>query len=63
MVLIIYRDNMSKQLTYIRHWIKLEAMYLDYFNNFLTLQAFSDHYGITKSSAGRIVRAMKNKGI
>lgn len=28
-----------------------EAMYLDWFNNFLTVQCFADYYGMTRQEA------------
>lgn len=34
---------------------KIKEMYLDYFNNFLTVDGFADHYRITPSSASRII--------
>ena len=33
-----------------------EDMYLDYVNNFLTLEAFAEYYGINKTSARRIIK-------
>lgn len=33
----------------------LEAMYLDYANNFLTVKAFADHYGISEELAKAII--------
>jgi hypothetical protein len=33
----------------------LETMYLDYVNNFLTVGAFADHYGISKELATTII--------
>ena len=31
-------------------------IYLDYVNNFLSIQAFADHYGITEAEAAEIVK-------
>jgi hypothetical protein len=45
----------------------LEALYLDYLNNFLTVSAFADHYGMSDSQAeiildtGRQILNLKNK--
>ena len=33
----------------------LENMYLDYFNNFLTVEAIAEHYGITENVALKII--------
>ena len=33
----------------------LEAMYLDYVNNFLTVGAFAEHYGISEELATAII--------
>jgi hypothetical protein len=33
----------------------LNKMYVDYFNNFLTVQAFADHYNITTEKAKKII--------
>ena len=33
----------------------LETMYLDYVNNFLTVGAFADHYGISEELATAII--------
>lgn len=32
-------------------------MYLDYWNNFLTLKGFADHYNISQSKANKIIIA------
>jgi len=32
-----------------------EAMYLDYFNNYLTVDLFAEHHQITKQEADRIL--------
>ncbi len=34
---------------------KFESMYLDYFNNFLTVTTFAEWYGITEDQARRII--------
>jgi hypothetical protein len=42
---------------------KFAAMYLDWANNFLTVPAFADHYGITVESAEQLIalgRAVMN---
>lgn len=36
---------------------KFSEMYLDYVNNFLTVEKFADHYGITVEHAQQIVDA------
>lgn len=33
----------------------LEAMYLDYVNNFLTLQSFADHYNLNINCANNLI--------
>jgi hypothetical protein len=35
----------------------LEALYLDYLNNFLTVSAFADHYGMSYFHAKTILDA------
>ncbi|NRA77869.1 MAG: hypothetical protein HRU18_06650 [Pseudoalteromonas sp.] len=35
------------------------TMYLDYFNNFLSVAAFADHYRISEHGAGNIIRKGK----
>jgi hypothetical protein len=35
--------------------IRIEAMYLDWLHNFITLQAFADHYEISDFKALRII--------
>jgi hypothetical protein len=35
--------------------IRIEAMYLDWLNNFITLQAFADYYEISDFKALRII--------
>lgn len=34
---------------------KLEALYLDYKNNFLTVGAFADYYGFEDEYAARVI--------
>tara|TARA_R100000773_G_scaffold7258_1_gene7314 strand:+ start:49 stop:273 length:225 start_codon:yes stop_codon:yes gene_type:complete len=36
----------------------LEKMYFDYFNNFLTVDTFAEHYGLSMEQANEII----NKG-
>ncbi|UNY40497.1 hypothetical protein KLEP7_gp84 [Pseudaeromonas phage vB_PpeM_ KLEP7] len=31
-------------------------IYLDYVNNFISIKAFADHYGITREEAEKIIR-------
>lgn len=35
----------------------IEAAYLDYFNNFLSLERFAEHYGLEQSEANYIINA------
>jgi len=35
---------------------KVEEMYLDYFNNFLTVDVFAEYYGITRSNAQAVIK-------
>ena len=32
-----------------------EAMYLDYFNNFLTVSAFAEYYGLSEKEAFEVI--------
>tara|TARA_R110002012_G_scaffold106399_1_gene247670 strand:- start:1843 stop:2001 length:159 start_codon:yes stop_codon:yes gene_type:complete len=34
---------------------EIQEMYLDYFNNFLTVGVFAEHYGISKEQAEGII--------
>ena len=34
---------------------QLEKMYLDYFNNFLTVENFANYYGITEDKAYKVI--------
>jgi hypothetical protein len=34
---------------------KIHDLYLDYFNNFLSLEGFASYYGFEKSRAARII--------
>lgn len=34
---------------------RIKAMYLDYFNNFLTIQSFADYYNISYKTAFAVV--------
>ena len=45
---------------------KLRSMYLDWFNNFMTLTAFAEHYNITYEEARRVIgigRKLHNEGL
>ena len=33
----------------------IETMYLDYFNNFLSVSCFAEYYGITEAQAERVI--------
>ena len=33
----------------------VETMYLDYFNNFLSVSCFAQYYGITETQAERVI--------
>ena len=35
-------------------------LYIDYFNNFVTVKAFADHYGITEDEARKIITLGNN---
>lgn len=37
-----------------------EAMYLDWFNNFLTVQRFADYYGITREEALDLINEQRS---
>lgn len=37
----------------------LEAQYLDYVNNFITVGAFADHYGYTEKKALNVLKLGK----
>ena len=39
----------------------LTKMYLDWWNDFLTLQCSADHYGITKQKANWAIKWIENK--
>ncbi len=34
---------------------KIEKMYLDYVNNFLTVECFSEHYGMSLDNGYRVI--------
>lgn len=34
----------------------LEELYLDYFNNFLTVAVFAEHYGFTEKKALTVIK-------
>ena len=34
---------------------KLETLYLDWFNNFLTVDRFAEYYGMTAEKANRVI--------
>lgn len=38
-----------------------EKMFLDYFNNFLTIEQFAEHYGISVNLATAIIEDQRNK--
>lgn len=38
---------------------KMLAAYIDWVNNFLTLEAFAEHYGISESLARLMIREMR----
>lgn len=38
---------------------KLEAMYLDWVNNFLTVESFADYYAMDKKSASLLIEALR----
>ena len=45
---------------------EIQAMYLDYLNNFLTVGVFAEHYGITKEQALGIIsigRSLTKQGV
>ncbi len=45
---------------------EIQGMYLDYFNNFLTVDVFAEHYGITKDQALGIIslgRSLSEPGV
>ena len=51
--------NIPKGSTY-------ESLYLDYLNNFITVEEFADHYGLTESQADTVIiigRAMNPLGV
>jgi len=41
---------------------KFTAMYLDYVNNFLSVSAFAEHYGITFESAFQLIELGQQVG-
>jgi hypothetical protein len=45
--------------------MRIEAMYLDWLNNFITIDAFADYYEISKFKALRVIQIGKqlNNGI
>lgn len=45
--------------------IRIEAMYLDWLNNFITIDAFADYYEISKFKALRVIKIGRqlNNGI
>mgnify|MGYP003653607131 CR=1 FL=1 len=44
---LIRRDNMKN---------KIEALYLDWFNNFLTVERFAEYYGMPVDKAHKVIR-------
>lgn len=53
--MIISKNNNIKHVTE----KEIAEMYLDYFNNFLTVSRFADHYGISYFSAQSIIKKGK----
>lgn len=39
----------------------MEKFYLDYLNNFLTVQAFADHYGVSVEFANKVIEEGKKQ--
>lgn len=39
---------------------KAKALFLDYFNNFLTVERFAEYYGLTVTKARRVIRIGRN---
>ena len=45
---------------------KIEGLYLDWFNDFLTVARFAEYHGMTESKALRVIntgRALNHRGI
>lgn len=40
--------------------MNLVTLYLDWFNNFLTVSGFAEHYGFTESEALDVIHAGRN---
>lgn len=40
---------------------KKEEMYLDYFNNFLSVSKFAEYYNISEEEANKIIDIFRNK--
>jgi hypothetical protein len=38
----------------------LQEIYLDWFNNFVTLQGFADHYGLSVDDADKLIAICRN---
>lgn len=38
----------------------LEEIYLDWINNFLSIQCFADHYGISDDDAKQLIETCRN---
>lgn len=38
---------------------QLQKIYLDWVNNFITIEAFSNHYGVTKSDGLKLIEICK----
>lgn len=55
---------MEQVLTYPEHNVELlENLYLDYFNNFLTVEKFAEHHSMTVEQADEVIelgRAVNN---
>lgn len=41
----------------------LETLYLDYFNNFLTIEGFAEYYGISEQLAKQIIKEVQTEYI
>lgn len=47
----------TEPIIYIKQ--NLQHVYLDYFNNFLTLAKFAEHYGLTEAQAETVIQLGK----
>lgn len=48
----------NEPIIYIKH--NLQHVYLDYFNNFLTLEKFAEHYGLDLEQAKNVIALGKD---